>query len=400
MFHADLLLKNLITSSSATHWGWLEVSFYRNLTMGGTFPSQAWSVNFLCQGRNASTWSAPVIQGNRLVIAGRDKTSDLFFCLNTESGELIWKSAVKSKNKTSYGPGPRATPAIAEGKVYTLGRGGEVTCWQLLDGKQVWQVDLDSLGGEPHTWGYASSPLVRNGRVYLFAGGTSTALALDAETGKTVWRSGTDKVGYASPIWDHHGGKDELLVFHGMGLSGYDPESGAIRWTTPFETSFGCNITAPLRVEDALFICAAYGMGSQLVRPKGQGAEVIWKQEAFGPQHSDPVLIDGFIYGYSGDSAQNKGEYLCLDAKTGAVRWRTSEMGWGSQVRVGDHLICLDVKGNLFLHRPNGKAFDLVASMPKAIPDVNQYAWTAPVVAQDHLFLRYRQTLISYRLSE
>ncbi len=79
-----------------------------------------WIVNYLCQDKSTASWSAPVIQGNRLIVPGRDKENDLVFCINADNGELIWTGSYKAESETSHGPGSRATPFINEDRVYTL----------------------------------------------------------------------------------------------------------------------------------------------------------------------------------------------------------------------------------------------------------------------------------------
>ena len=91
-----------------------------------------WHVNYLCQDKSTASWSAPVVQGNRLIIPGRDKNNDLVFCINAESGELIWQGSYNANTETSHGPGSRATPFINDDKVYTFGRSGD------LDTAQAW----------------------------------------------------------------------------------------------------------------------------------------------------------------------------------------------------------------------------------------------------------------------
>jgi outer membrane protein assembly factor BamB len=107
-----------------------------------------WEVDYLCQDQATATWSAPVIQGNRLIVPGRDENNDLIFCLNPENGQLIWKGSYPASAGTSHGPGPRATPFIDKDRVYTYGRSGDLVCWDLLDGTKRWHINVKSEGGQ------------------------------------------------------------------------------------------------------------------------------------------------------------------------------------------------------------------------------------------------------------
>jgi hypothetical protein len=116
--------------------------------------------------------------------------------------------------------------------------------------------------------------------------------------------------------------------------------------------------------------------------------------------HSDGYVLDGFLYGYSGQSLQNKGAFKCLELATGTVKWSTNEMGWGTSIYVDGHLICLDIKGNLFLMKPDSEKFIKVTELPKALGDVKGPVWTLPVIANDKLYLRFKQSLVCYSLKD
>ena len=103
-------------------------------------------------------------------------------------------------------------------------------------------------------------------------------------------------------------------------------------------------------------------------------------------------------YGYSGDSSQNKGAFKCVSLQDGSVRWTTNDMGWGTCVFVDGHLLCSDIRGNLFLIRPDPDRFVKVSEMRNALGDIRGPVWTRPVVANGLLYLRFKQRLVCYRL--
>ena len=115
-------------------------------------------------------------------------------------------------------------------------------------------------------------------------------------------------------------------------------------------------------------------------------------------QHTDPVLINGYIYGYSGESSRNNGQFKCIELASGKEMWSAGEIGQGTITYVDCHLICLDIKGNLFLVKPEPSGFLKVGEIKKAIGDVKNPAWTVPVVANGKLYLRYLQQLVCYKL--
>jgi outer membrane protein assembly factor BamB len=358
-----------------------------------------WEVDYLCQHSSSVTWSAPVIQGNRLVVCGRDKDKDLVFCLNPEDGGLIWKTDYPAKAGTSYGTGSRATPWIDDERVYTFGRSGDLVCWNLKDGSKLWHRNVNDEGGEEPTWGHSTSPLVTDRLVVVNGGGTARTIAYDKLTGNVAWKSGSGQAGYAGLQTIPIDGQPVLLTFHGKGLAALAPEDGKELWNITWETKYDVNATTPVIAGDRVFITSGYGTGCELLQVSTTNASVIWKNTAIASHHSDPFIVNGHIYGYSGISTQNKGSFKCVELETGTEKWATKEMGWGTCVYVEGFLLCCDIKGNLFLMKPDPEKFIKVTGMPKALGKVKGAAWTVPVLANGNLFLRFKQKLVCYDIT-
>lgn len=359
---------------------------------------QLWEVNFLCQGHESVTWSAPAVQGNRLVVPGRDEDNDLVFCLDPQTGALIWIGRYEAQTDSNHGGGPRATPYIDGDRVYTFGRSGDLVCWDLHDGRLLWRRNVREVGGENPTWGHSSSPMVYGDWVVVQGGGEALVVAYDKMTGEPVWTSLQGRAGYATPILYEIGDHQALLVFHGEGLSALDPGTGSELWSVPWRTPYKVNATTPVVSGDLLFITSGYRTGCQVLQVQQEQASELWRSNVIASHHSDPILIDGFLYGYSGQSHQNRGTFKCVELATGQERWATSEMGWGTTVWVDGYLLCMDIKGNLFLVEPNPDAWHKVAEFRGALGRVSHHAWTIPVVANGRLYLRYMQRMVCYNL--
>ena len=185
-----------------------------------------WEIDYLCQGGENATWSSPIVQGNRLVVCGRDSSSDLVFCLNPETGDLIWKSSYPAEALASYGAGSRATPRIEDDRVYTFGRSGDLVCWNLFDGHKIWHKNVNNEGGEEHTWGHSSSPLILDSLIVVNGGGTARTITFNKMTGDVIWKSGSGLAGYAAISSMPIENKTVLLTFHGKGLAAIDPIDG------------------------------------------------------------------------------------------------------------------------------------------------------------------------------
>jgi hypothetical protein len=140
-------------------------------------------------------------------------------------------------------------------------------------------------------------------------------------------------------------------------------------------------------------------MGCQALKIDEKGYKVLWKNNVFEAQHSDPIYIDGYLYGYSGDSFHNRGKFKCVELLTGKEMWSTGAIGQGTTMFVDNHLICLDIKGNLYLVSPNPEKFDLKGQIKAALNEVKNPSWTVPVAANGKLYLRYMQQMVCYDLT-
>jgi hypothetical protein len=125
---------------------------------------------------------------------------------------------------------------------------------------------------------------------------------------------------------------------------------------------------------------------------------VLWTSKVLASHHSDPFILDGFIYGYSGQSNQNKGYFKCIKLDDGTEKWSTDKLGWGTVLHVDGHLLCMDNEGNLFLIKPNTDDVQIVTEFEGALGDIDHPAWTIPIVANGKLYLRYMQRLLCYAL--
>jgi outer membrane protein assembly factor BamB len=357
-----------------------------------------WQVSYLCQDKSTASWSTPVIQGNRLIVPGRDKTNDLVFCINTENGELIWSGYYEATAETSHGPGSRATPFINEDRVYTFGRSGDLVCWQLEDGKLIWRKNVKDAGGVEPQWGFSTTPLVFNNMVIVQGGGSALVIAYDKLTGDILWKSMEGEAGYSAAITMNIENEVKLLIYHAKGLSCLNPSDGKMLWTVSWPTDYGVNATTPVVYNDMIFHTSGYKMGCEVLKVTKNGYSVLWKNNVMEAQHSDPILIDGYIYGYSGESARNNGQFKCIEFSTGKEMWSTKLIGQGTTTYADGHLICQDIKGNLFLLKPDPTGFKKVGEMKSALAEVKNPAWTVPVIANGKLYLRYMQHLVCYKL--
>lgn len=359
-----------------------------------------WEVTDLCRGKNSQSWSAPSIAGERLVVPGRHDNDDVVFCLNADTGKLIWKQSYSAPGQIQYGSGPRATPCIDGDRVYTFGALGHLACWKLADGQRLWMRRVEDEGGHRSEWGHASSPLVHGDKVIVQGGGQALVVAFDKATGKVAWKSMTGKAGYAAPIIAAVDGKPQLIVFAAAGPAGLDPDTGRKLWTFPHTTPYDMNCATPIVTGDRLFIATAVEKdrgGCRLLKLTASGPKQVWFSRALGNYHSDPVILDGHIYCFSGWPLGNRGSLSCLRLSDGKPTWTVPRIGCGSLLYVDGHLMVMNNRGRLALVKPNPRGLEKVTEF-QAIE--GHPVWTTPVVARRRLYVRFTNHLICYRLKE
>lgn len=294
----------------------------------------------------------PAVAGGRLFLLDRvagkmperqrgDKTlpmvpgNERVLCLDTATGSNVWEHAYDCAYRISYPAGPRATPLVRDGRVYTLGAMGDLRCLDAADGRVVWARNFpkDFALDEPPAWGWAAHPLLDGPRLICLVGGTNSAVvAFDKDTGRELWRAlTTHEIGYAPPMIYEIAGRRQLVVWHPEAVTGLEPETGRVLWsqTYPIEgrpQRPEVTIAMPRWDGRRLFVTSFYH-GSALLEPGADSVRVVWNRKSSKQSEFDaglhavmgtPIMHDGFIYGVCGF-----GELRCLEAATGDRRWET-----------------------------------------------------------------------------
>ena len=248
-------------------------------------------------------------------------------CLDAETGEEEWRHEYPVKYTISYPAGPRATPIVDGGKVYTLGAEGNLICFVADSGDVVWQKDLPKeYDTKTALWGYASHPLVDGQRLICVVGGEgSHAVAFDKHTGEELWRTLTSpEQGYSPPTIIEAGGKRQLILVRVNAVTSVDPETGKEYWSVPYEATSGSVIMSPVRAGRFLYV-GGYADKNLLLeladdRP---AAEIVWRDKpkhGVSPVNVQPFVDDGMMYGFD----QN-GRLYGVELPSGERVWETTE---------------------------------------------------------------------------
>lgn len=235
-------------------------------------------------------------------------------------------------------------------------------------------------------------------KVFVQGGGDALVCAFDKMNGKLIWKSLQGPSGYAALVPYTADSSWLILAYHAKALSCLDANNGKELWRTIWETDYGVNATTPLVHGDTIFHTSGYGKGAQVLLANKKGFRILWTNKTIAAQHSDQILINGFLYGYSAQSTANRGEFKCVELGSGKEKWSSKELANGTVCYADGYLICLDLKGNLFLIKPNPSGLDKIAEFPGAIEGVKSLSWTVPVIANGKLYLRYLQRLICYNI--
>jgi outer membrane protein assembly factor BamB len=214
----------------------------RNGTYTGTSIAKTWpkeGLPILWQRQVGQGFSGPAVSGNRVILFHRTNNQAVVECMDARTGRELWKGAYPTDYRDDFGfdEGPRATPAIADGRVFTFGAEGRLSCWKLETGGQLWSVDtVSELGSLKGFFGRVCSPLVEGDLVILTPGGQKDAgiVAFDAANGKVRWKATEDEASYSSPIAVTINGQRVLLVLNREALVALHPKDGKVIFRYPW----------------------------------------------------------------------------------------------------------------------------------------------------------------------
>jgi outer membrane protein assembly factor BamB len=356
-------------------------------------PKEAWRHPL---GRGFSGFA---VAGNVLVTLEQRDENEAVVCYDRPTGRQRWVCDYPASFRDPTGNGPRATPTIDGGDVFSLGATGVLTCVDGRTGNLRWKADiLADNGAKRVIWGMTSSPLVRGKEVFVNAGIDPTndqhqALAVyHRVTGSRLRATGSAPAGYSSAQLIRVAGKEQILLFDAGGLAGFDPE-GKELWRYPWTTFQDMNIIQPIVLGDRIFIASEATNGCVLLKvaPTADGFEVkpVWANHHLASKYANPVTDGQSIYGLS------VGRLVCVDVETGELRWKGKNYGHGQLLLVGKHLLVQSEQG----------ALALVAAQPDEFRELGRIqafkdrTWNTPALAGHRLYLRNDVAMVCYELS-
>jgi outer membrane protein assembly factor BamB len=341
------------------------------------------------------------VAGNGAVTIEQRGDQEAVACYDVASGKERWVFEYPANfQERMGGPGPRATPAIADGKVYSLGAEGKLMCLDGTTGAFVWQADMLN-DNKNLPWAMAGSPLVYDD-VVVVNPGTQTPeakgralVAFDRATGKEVWHAGDNQAAYSSPMLATLSGRRQILLFDGEGLAGYDDKGGGELWRKEWVTPpQKINVAQPLVLDgDRIFITSGYGIGCAMLKVTQTDGKwdvkELWKNKAMRCKFSSPVAYQGHLYGL------DDGVLTCLEQETGKKKWRDGHYGHGQVLLAGDLLVVLGEHGELALVEATPEGFHEKGNFTALEGD---RTWNPHAIAGGKAFVRNHLEMACYDL--
>jgi len=339
--------------------------------------------------------ATPALAGDKIYVFTRQEGDEVISCLDAANGKEVWSdkyavAAIGGPDSAVHG-GPRSSPAVADGKVVTLGVCGTVSCLDAASGAVKWRKN-DFAGAWPrfHT---ATSPIVADGLCIVQLGKESqgAVVAYDLAGGEQKWKWTDEGPGYASPVLMTVAGTKMVVTLTAKSVAGLGLADGKLLWQAPFAPQgMNYNAATPIIDGQTVFYCGS-GRGTKAVKIEKEGdsftAKELWSNPDNAVQFDSPVLKSGLIFGLS-----QRGNFFCLNAQTGKTAWTDSTGGrgqFGSVVDAGSVLLGLTSKSTLVAFEPSDKEYTELASIKVA--DKQTYAY--PVLAGNRLFIKDQDSL-------
>lgn len=357
-------------------------------------------------------WSSFAVAGQWLFTQEQRGPMETVVCYDAATGQEVWKREIKARfDDPLGGPGPRATPALANESLYVTGASGMCLRLNPATGEIIWKQDLTAMPGRKlPMWGFAASPLVTKELVIVYAAGSGdkSLIALDAASGAPRWSAAAGTDSYASPQLSTIAGEELVLMLSKDGLLLADPATGRERlnyeWKFAQYRALQPNVvgsdtillptgmntgTRAIRISKALSKAGGISQSSGPIKDQ-LTAEELWTSRNLKPDFTDLVTHHGYAYG------NDAGVWTCIDLKTGERKWKGGRYGKGQA-------LLLENSGLLLIVAESGQVVLLLAD-PNEYREVASFkalegkTWNHPVVVGDRLYVRNAQEAAAYKL--
>lgn len=338
-----------------------------------------------------SAFSAIVCVADRAYTCGTQDGDQVLFCLNAETGDVIWqKPFEKEYRERQGGDGTRGTPTVADGRVFVQSARGRLICFDANDGREVWTHQFQAMP----QWGYSGSVLIEGDLAIAIAGNEDGPLvALNKNTGEPVWKCGGAPVGYSTPYAFTLDGQRYVVGFLGGSIVIADVETGREVWSKRWKTSWDVNAATPIFHDGHLFISSGYEHGAALIKLSRAGETLtgttVWEGDAIRAKFQTPILHEGHLY------TSDEVEFKCVEFATGKVKWKERGIKHGTVVLADGHLFVLTEDGKLLIGKADPAGFEPTTQLSI----LKGRCWTVPTIYKGRLYARNLKEAICLKLT-
>jgi hypothetical protein len=352
-------------------------------------------------------------------------------CLEGDTGETVWEHRYEGPHE--YGglyPGPRATPTLGRGHVYFSAPSGKVGCLDANTGKRIWSFNVfEHFEVEPVEFGYSCSPVLLDDRIYLFVGRPdATLVALEADTGNVLWKSGDEAISHVPPFPITWKGKRLIIGYLQNALMAFDQGNGRVLWKKALSNGYDEHAAWPIYREPYLWISAPFRAGSELLELTDEepGYRTVWKRKDLSNDVCSSVLVGDAVYGFDLRDVQSKvqrpsrGVFRCQDFLTGKDHWLNGSVnhrrgfeeetqddlrdesghlpiGHASVIVADGTLILFNDLGELILAKATTEGYE---EYDRVRVLGGEICWTQPTLSRGRLYVRNQSRAVCLVLSD
>jgi outer membrane protein assembly factor BamB len=369
--------------------------------------SESWPVkglDLLWKKKAGNGFSGISISNGKIITAWDEGDSQYLLCMNSISGDEVWRFKIGKSFKSNWGNGPRSTPAISGDLVYIVSTEGVLYALDFQSGKTIWQRNLvTDFDSQLPVYGYSCSPLVDDKNLYLEIGGKTgySFGAFNKKTGELAWHVEDDLISYSSPIEVTVSNIRQIVYLSADGLVSLSPEDGRKYWRYTWNsrcpsTGVPVNSNTPVFIApDKIYISGGFGtvIGASVIQIKEENEgfviKTIWKNNNMKNLINTSVFYKNHIYGFDDKILK------CIDVKTGQEKWMSKKYARGSLIVIDGYLVVLGENGELGLIHARSEQYNEISNVQVLKPK----SWTGPSYAHGKLYLRNHEEILCLDLS-
>lgn len=348
-------------------------------------------------------YSGIIIDDGKLYTMYRSSDEkEVVACLESSSGKTAWEHKYDAPpaegHVMEFTAGPRSTPLLADGKLYTIGVAGIMHCLDAKTGKVHWTHDLwKKFGGSVLNHGYSSSAIAYKDTIIVLVGGTGhSIIAFKKDSGDAVWQKHDYGNSYSSPKIITVDGEDQLVTFMSKQAIGIDPKNGDLKWTYGQENQWDQNISMPIWGDDNVLFVSSPDAGARGLKLTKNGDKTdikeIWSTKKVQFYHVTAVGVGDMVYGSTGMRAPSF--LAAINRKTGELLWRERGFAKANCLYADGKLVILDENGELSLAAPSKEGLKILSKATV----LESVAWTVPTLVGKTLYLRDKKNIVALDL--